>query len=439
MADQQRTISRPAEIAGVGLHTGQTVTLRFVPSEPHSGIRFVRTDLVGKPTIPADIAHLIDVAQSPRRTSVGIGDVMVQTIEHLMASLWGLEIDNLLIEINGDEIPGMDGSAMPFIQTLTACGLQDQPYARRTFAVREPLWTEHEGTSLTILPSNEFRVSYMLSYDHPLLRAQYTSFFSADGSFAREIAPARTFCLQQEAEGLRRQGLGKGATYDNTLVLGADGVIKNRLRFEDECARHKILDLIGDLYLLGVCLRGHIIAIKSGHPLNLRFIQRLHAYRQRQFDTAIRAGEIFPGATQLDIAAIQRILPHRFPFLMVDRIIELEEDRRAVGIKNVTINDYFFPGHFPDRPVMPGVMIIEALAQVGGVLLLNKPENAGKYAYFTSMDRVKFRRAVVPGDQLVLEVELTKMRSRTGQVETTAYVDGKVVAEGQLMFTLVDA
>jgi len=437
--DQQRTISRSAEITGVGLHTGQTVTLRFHPGEPNSGIRFVRVDLPTKPLIPAHVTSLIDLARSPRRTSVGVGNISVQTIEHLMASLWGLGIDNILVEINGDEVPGMDGSAVPFIQTLTACGVVDQPQPKRIVAIREPLWVDQDGSSLTVLPSDEFRVSYMLSYDHPLLRAQYTSFLPADGVFAREIAPARTFCLQQEAEGLRQQGLGKGATYDNTLVLGANGVIQNRLRFDDECARHKVLDLIGDLYLLGFRLRGHIIAVKSGHPLNLRFIQRIHNYRERQLDTAIRAGEICPGATQLDIAAIQRILPHRFPFLMVDRIIELEEDKRAVGIKNVTVNDYFFPGHFPDRPVMPGVMIIEALAQVGGVLLLNKPENAHKYAYFMSMDRVKFRRAVVPGDQLILEVKLTKMRSKTGQVDCMAYVDGKIVAEGRLMFSIVDA
>ena len=292
---------------------------------------------------------------------------------------------------------------------------------------------------LAVFPDRGLSVSYTLSYQHPALKAQFAQ-FSANGSpsFQQGIAPARTFCLYEEAEMLRAKGLGKGATYDNTLVIGPNGVMQNTLRFDDECVRHKILDLLGDLYLLGGHLRGRVIAIRSGHHLNARLLHKLDQAMEQWRLGALQSGtsEVMVGPT-LDITQIQKILPHRYPFLLVDRIVELT-GTKAIGIKCVTINDYFFQGHFPNKPIMPGVLIVEAMAQVGGIVLLNKPEHKGKLAYFMSVDKVKFRRPVVPGDQLVIDVELGKLRSRTGQMTGTVTVDGKPVCEGELMFALAD-
>ncbi|MBN1586293.1 MAG: bifunctional UDP-3-O-[3-hydroxymyristoyl] N-acetylglucosamine deacetylase/3-hydroxyacyl-ACP dehydratase [Candidatus Omnitrophica bacterium] len=436
----QQTINKPVSIKGVGLHTGQEVTLTLKPAPPRTGVQFVRTDLPNRPVIPALVENLVDLSQSPRRTSVGINGVEIHTIEHLMASLWGLNIHNVFVEINAEELPGMDGSAVPFVQALRDAGINPQTAPATTFYAREPIWVEDSARRcfLAVLPSSELRVSYMLSYDHPLLHAQYASFGLSNGVFESDIAPSRTFCLQREADELRKLGLGKGATYENTLVLGNDGVIDNNLRFENEFARHKVLDLLGDLSLLGFNLVGHIVAIRSGHPLNIQFIQKVASAHKRSRDAALYPGKAQPGATAMDINVIKRILPHRYPFLLVDRITEIDPLKRAVGIKNVTINDNFFAGHFPGRPVMPGVMIIEALAQVAGVLLLNSAENSKKFAYFASVSKGKFRRTVVPGDQLFLEVDVLKIRPRTGLVYGKALVDGKVVAEAELMFSLVD-
>lgn len=435
--DLQRTIKKEVQLEGVGLHSGDKVKLRLVPAESNSGINFIRTDLPDSPAIKATVSNVIESSRRLRRTSLACGNAEVHTVEHLMATLCGLMIDNLRIEMNGPEVPGLDGSAQPFVELIQKAEIQEQEATRKYLQAKEPIWLEENDTVLAMLPDSLLKISYMLSYEHPLLKSQYLSIVVTPESFERELAPARTFCLEQEADELRRQGLGKGATFDNTLVVGKDGVIKNKLRFEDEFARHKIADLIGDLYLLGFPIKGHIIAIKSGHPLNIRLIQKIQQQQER-----LRAGAIEskgPGivGTPLDINDIEKILPHRYPFLMIDKIIELEEDRRAVGVKNVTTNEFYFRGHFPGRPIMPGVLIMESLAQVAGVMMLNKRENLGKYAYFMSMDKVKFRKAVVPGDQLILETEVVKLRSKTVQVKAAATVDGKVVAEGELMFALV--
>lgn len=435
---RQRTIRRDAALEGVGLHTGQTVRVRFHPADADAGIRFVRTDLEGRPEIAATPAMILDPARRPRRTSVGVGAAEVHTIEHLMATCFGLGVTNLLVEINGEEVPGLDGSAFPFLEALKTAGLVEQEAVRQPLVVKEPVWAEEGAASLFVLPSEEFRLSYTMSYPHPALNAQFFSRPNPQETFEQELAPSRTFCMVDEVEALRRQGMGKGATYENTVVVGPQGVINNRLRFPDEFVRHKALDLLGDLYILGRPIQGHVIAVRSGHSLNLKLVQRLRQVLDRGYEGGIPAVHAEPGATHLDNALIQRILPHRYPFLMVDRIIHLEEDVRAVGIKSVTINEPFFTGHFPGRPVMPGVMILEALAQVAGILMLNKRENLGKYAYFVAIDGVKFRRTVLPGDQLVLEAEVLKLRSRTGQMRTRALVDGKVVTEAEMMFALVD-
>ena len=435
---RQRTIRRDAALEGAGLHTGQTVRVRFRPADVDAGIRFVRTDLDGRPEIPATPAAILDPVRRPRRTSIGVGQAEVHTIEHLMATCFGLGVTNLLVEITGEEVPGLDGSAFPFLETLKYAGVVEQDAVRQPMVVKDPVWAEEGSASLFVLPSEEFRLSYTMSYPHPALNAQFFSRQNPQQTFEQELAPSRTFCMADEVEALRRQGMGKGATYENTVVLGPQGIINNRLRFPDEFVRHKALDLLGDLYLLGRPIQGHVIAVRSGHSLNLKLVQRLRQVMDRGYEGGIPATHVEPGATHLDNMLIQRILPHRYPFLMVDRIIHLEEDVRAVGIKSVTINEPFFAGHFPGRPVMPGVMILEALAQVAGILMLNKRENLGKYAYFVAIDGVKFRRTVLPGDQLVLEAEVLKLRSKTGQMRTRALVDGKVAAEAEMMFALVE-
>jgi len=435
---RQRTIRRDAAIEGVGLHTGQLVRVRFRPADPNAGIRFIRTDVDGRLEIPVSPATLLDLARRPRRTSVGTGSVEVHTIEHLMATCYGLGVTNLLVEINGEEVPGLDGSAFPFLETLKYAGVVEQEAPWQPLVVKEPVWVGESNATLLVLPDERFKVSYTMSYNHPSLNVQFFSRDNPEEVFERELAPSRTFCLAEEVEELRRRGMGKGATYENTVVVGSHGVINNRLRFSDEFVRHKVLDLLGDLYILGRPIQGHVIAVRSGHSLNLRLIQRLRQQLDRSYDGGIPAAHVEPGASQLDTVAIQRILPHRYPFLMIDRILHLEEDRRAVGMKSVTVNEPFFTGHFPGRPVMPGVMILEALAQVAGILMLNKRANLGKFAYFVAIDHVKFRRTVLPGDQLVLEAEVIKLRSKTGQMRTRALVEDKVVAEAEMMFALVE-
>ena len=436
---EQKTIKKPIELSGVGLHTGAKVKLKFKPAPANTGINFIRVDVKDSPMIKADIFSVLDQDKSPRRTSVGTDSVEIHTIEHLMAALWALGIDNIITEIDKSELPGLDGSAMGFMEVLKTAGIEKQAVPKKVYQVKSPIWVEQDGAMIMVLPDNQFRISYTLNYEHPLLKSQYLSLVLDEGMFEKEIGSSRTFCLEMEADDLRKKGLGKGANYENTIVLGKKGVIDNDLRFEDEFTRHKILDLLGDLYLLGYGIKGHIIAVRSGHPLNIRLVDKISIQREKIQAGSIKAVYIETGGGVLDASDIQKILPHRYPFLLVDKIIELVPDKRAVGIKNVTMNEEFFTGHFPGRPVMPGVLIIEALAQVAGVLMLNKRENVGKLAYFMSLDRAKFRKAVVPGDQLRLEVEIIKLKSKIGQVHTKALVNGQVVSEADLMFALVDA
>jgi len=436
--DKQKTIAKELSLKGIGLHTANKVNITFKPAEIDSGINFIRTDLPNRPVIKATVDYLLPPSRSPRRTSIGKDSIEIHTIEHLMAALSGLGVDNIYIEIDNDEAPGLDGSSLNFLEVLTKAGIKEQEKDRRYYSIKEPIYVEEDGSSIVALPSSEFKICYTLSYSHYLLKAQFMEVNINPDVFKMEIASARTFCLEDEANELQRQGLGKGANYNNTLVVGKDGVVKNKLRFDDEFIRHKILDLMGDLYLLGQFLHGRIIAVRSGHSLNLKLARKIYQQRQRYASGGIGINYRPQEGEELDIQAIMNILPHREPFLFVDKIISLERGKRAVGVKNVTINDYFFRGHFPGRPVMPGVLIIEAMAQVGGVMMLSPEENRGKLAYFMAADNIKFRKTVVPGDQLLLQVEAGKIKSKTGQVYAKALVDGKVVAEADLMFALVE-
>lgn len=436
MEPLQRTIKNQAKIQGVGLHTGNRVNLTFKPAEPNSGIRFVRVDLNNKPAIKADCGNLFESERSMRRTSLACDGAEVQTIEHLMAALSGLQIDNLEIDIDNNEVPGMDGSGKEFVEVLKKAEIVEQDTVRKFFAIKEPIWVEDERARAVALPASDYSVCYTLNYDHPYLKSQYMELGVTAESFEKELAAARTFCLKEEAEDLQGKGIGMGANYQNTLVVAEKEVIKNTLRFNDEFVRHKILDLIGDMSVLGIPIKGRIMAIRSGHALNLKLVKKIYQQKLKYESAAIAFGSVPRGANEIDASMIMKILPHRYPFLLVDRIISMEEGKRAVGLKNVTINEDFFNGHFPGKPVMPGVLIIEAMAQVGGVMMLSPEENRGKLAYFMAANEVKFRKTVLPGDQLIIEVEAGKIKARTGQVFAKALVDGKVVSEAELMFAL---
>lgn len=437
--ERQRTIEREVSISGVGLHTANKVNLTFKPAPENTGIIFIRTDLSAHPTIKAGVESLLSLSSSWRRTSIGDDTVEIHTIEHLMAALMGLGIDNIRIEMDNNEVPGLDGSSLIFLEALNKAGMKEQHKERRYLRLREFVSVSENSACIVLLPSDEFKISYTLSYSHPLLKAQFVQIELNPESFQKELAAARTFCLEEEARDLQQQGLGKGANYENTLVVGKDGVIKNKTRYPDEFSRHKILDLLGDLCLLGQPLKGHIIALKSGHSLNLKLLKKIDEQRKRYYLGGIGTDYQPQKEKELDREEIMQILPHRPPFLFIDKIVSLEKGKHAVGIKNLSNEDYFFKGHFPGRPVMPGVLILEAMAQVGGVMMLSPQENRGKLAFFMAINNVKFRKTVVPGDALVLEVEAIKVKSKIGQVRGQAKVSGKIVAEADLMFALVES
>ncbi len=435
----QKTIERPFSIEGIGLHTGEKVSISVHPAPANTGIIFIRKDIPESPAIRADINFLLDVEKFPRRSSISNGNVHIHTIEHLMSAIYGLALDNLIIEIKGGECPGLDGSTLVFVEKFMNSGIVEQNESKKFYRLKEPIYISENSSHIVALPSENLRISYTLDYQNSLIKSQYASFEVTPDSYAKEIAPARTFCLEEEVERLKSIGLGKGSDFNNTVVIGENGVIKNKFRFPNEPVRHKICDLIGDFALLGMPLKAHIIGIKSGHALNTKLVKSLRNLLQKEKVSAVYSDtSIEKRKPVLEVDDIEKVIPHRFPFLLVDRIIELEEDKRVIGIKNVSSNEWFFQGHFPGRPVMPGVLIVEAIAQVAGVLMLSKKENHGKLAFFMSIEQAKFRRAVRPGDQLVLKVEVSRLKSRVGQIQGKAYVDDKIACEATLMFALVD-
>jgi UDP-3-O-[3-hydroxymyristoyl] N-acetylglucosamine deacetylase / 3-hydroxyacyl-[acyl-carrier-protein] dehydratase len=433
MPRPQRTIKEPVEFSGRGLFTGAAVHARLIPAPPNSGVVFTRTDLPGSPPIPAVGGGTLSTY---RRTTLSRNGAEVGMVEHLFAALHGLGIDNLKIEIDGPEMLGGDGSSAFYIEPIRRKGIVEQEEPKRTFVVKEPIAVTRGDASIVALPHPQgLSLGYTIDYNGAFVNTQTMILDIDDRAFAEELAPARSFLLSTEVEEFKKRGLGHGASPENTLILNPDKTTSIPLRFPDECVRHKILDLLGDLYLAGTALQARIVAVKSGHALNVRLVERLQA--------AMRDEEVkgyFRRDSALDIREIQKIIPHRYPFLLVDRILEIDDaEGRAVGIKNVTFNEEFFQGHWPGYPVMPGVLQVEAMAQLAGVLLLRKLENTGKATMLLSMDGVKIRRPVVPGDQMRLEAAAVRLGQRTAQVNTRAFVGGRLVAEAQLRFMLVDA
>jgi UDP-3-O-[3-hydroxymyristoyl] N-acetylglucosamine deacetylase / 3-hydroxyacyl-[acyl-carrier-protein] dehydratase len=431
---RQRTISLEAEIEGHGLFTGQTTHLRLKPAPPNTGLVFTRVDLGPSATVPATIQS---VAKRFQRTTLANGDVAVETAEHLLAALGGLGIDNLVAELNGPELPAGDGSAADYVRLIRQAGIIEQDSERSVLRIIEPVTVQEGDAIITALPGpeDELALTYDLDYGpQATIPPQVFHLKLTPDTFVSELAATRTFILESEVADLRQRGYGSQAGYQDLLVIGPEGPINNTLRFPDEPARHKMLDLVGDLFLTNCDLRGRIVAMRSGHSLNHRLVRRL-------LEQASAMGTLRRGAIRqvMDINQIMAVIPHRYPFLLIDRVIELEEDVRAVGVKNVTINEHFFQGHYPGTPIMPGVLIVEAMAQLSGVLLLRKLRHENQVASLISMDKVKLRKAVHPGDQLRLEVEVVRSKARTAEVFGRAWIGDELAAEARIRFMLVAA
>ncbi|MCJ7544131.1 MAG: UDP-3-O-acyl-N-acetylglucosamine deacetylase [Phycisphaerae bacterium] len=431
---RQRTIKSPVTLTGRGLFSGLPCRLQFFPAPADSGVVFQRAGEDGPVAIPVSVSK---VAQRPHRTSLSNGTASVETVEHVLAAVKGMEIDNLLIEVSAEEIPSANGSALPFAEALRQAGIVEQDRLRQVHVIDQAISVSEGEALLAALPGPTDCLDILFDLDYPSVPSigrQVFSFRLGKDDFLTQLAPARTFALEQEARQLQEQGLCTHLTLKDILVMDASGPLENTLRFPDECVRHKVCDLIGDLALLGRPVCGRIVAYRSGHDLNHALVRKLAA----AFAAPGRAISTI-GEPVMDVRRIMRVLPHRYPFLMVDRIIQIDGDQRAVGVKNVSINEPFFQGHWPGQPVMPGVMIVEAMAQLSGVLLSRRLEHTGKIAVLLSLDRVKMRRLVRPGDQLILEAEAIRVHARTGHCRCRALVGDEVAAEADIKFMLVDA
>jgi len=415
-------VRQRASVSGRGLHTGAETEASFLPAPPGQGILFRRTDLSGAPVVAA---RLTEVEAVERRTAIGKGRAMIHTVEHLLAAVAAHEIDDLTVELTGPEPPIGDGSVQPYFEALAQAEPVDVDGEPVVLTVQAPFTVTEGDSSYVVAPAKEFRLTVTIEWPHPLIGRQSGSYTVTPQSFARELAPARTFGFASEVEGLKAKGLIKGASATSAIVLDDRALVNGgKLRWPDEFVRHKAADIVGDLALTGARIRAHIVATRPSHGGNVALARTLSRAAKRT------------GAPTMDIGRIMDVLPHRYPFLLVDRIIEVEGRQRIVGIKNVTINEPFFQGHFPGHPIMPGVLIIEAMAQVGGMLLMSHFEGqdvSDKVVYFMSLDNVKFRRPVVPGDQIRFELEMVQFRGKTCKMKGVGYVDGQVVAEAEMM------
>jgi UDP-3-O-[3-hydroxymyristoyl] N-acetylglucosamine deacetylase/3-hydroxyacyl-[acyl-carrier-protein] dehydratase len=432
----QQTLVKPAGFSGTSLHTGEKVSLKLQPAPVDHGIKFKRKDLQDEPTIDAKIDNLKTVE---RATTIGEGPVRVHTVEHVLAALSAMGVDNAVVEMDANEPPIGDGSAQPYVDLIKRAGVATQEAPRKIFHVREPMHLESKsGALLVLLPNDEFHISCTQAGPNHRF-TQYLSIEITPAVFEREIAPARTFVYYEEVEPLMEKNLIKGGSLENAVVLRGDAVLsKEPLRFADEFVRHKILDIIGDFALIGARIRGHVIAVKPGHAANAEMARALAREQGRR--EALAMPRALPrGEGGMDSEEIMQILPHRYPFLMVDRIIGFEGETKCMGMKSVTINEPFFAGHFPGHPVMPGVMQVEAMAQVASLLLFKLAKTTGRIGYFMSADDVKFRKPVMPGDTMFIHAELTKHRGeRLAKAKCHCVVNDAVVSEGELMFTFLD-
>lgn len=458
---KQTTIKKSVSVKGIGLHTGAKTTVTFQPAEANFGYKFKRIDLDGQPIIPADVSKVVS---TQRGTTIKVGEAQVSTIEHTLSALVGLGIHNVLIEIDGPEVPILDGSSLLIVEALEKAGIVELDEELVYFEVESPISFKDEvtGTELLALPSDSFEITTLIDFNSPVLGQQYAEMKGFD-TYKTEIAPCRTFVFLREIEALLDQGLIKGGDLDNAVVIAdkalgkkeltalakkldkpavkvdKEGILNTtNLRFKNEPARHKLLDVIGDLALIGKPIKGRIVATKPGHTANVEFakILKKHLVEQRK-----SKGRPKYDPTQEPILTaneVYELLPHRFPFQLVDKIIELS-DKVVVGIKNVSLNEPFFQGHFPGNPVMPGVLQMEALAQAGGVLALKLQEDPyGWDTYFLKLNNVKFKRMVVPGDTVILKCELTTpIRRGIVQMQGTAYVGNNIVSEAELTAQIV--
>lgn len=424
-APRQRTLAGEVTLDGTGVHSGESARLTIAPASVDTGLRFRRSDLDGSPEILADIDNVVG---TERGTVLGLGDAKVRTVEHVLASLYAAGIDNALLSVDGPEVPIRDGSFRDFTAAIDEAGAVEQDAEARVITLSGAVQAGGgDAPSYVATPADELRVAASIDFAHEAIGRQFASFTVDDTTFATEIAPARTFGLKSDADELRERGLALGASVENAIVLDDDGVMSGELRFGDEFVRHKIGDLIGDLALLGARLHGSVVAERPSHEGNV------------EFAGAIRRHAQLAGAPFADITQIMDFLPHRYPLLLVDRILDFIPGRKVVGMKNVTINEPFFQGHFPGHPIMPGVLIIEAMAQCGGMLLMDEVDDPkSKVVYFMTMDKVKFRRPVTPGDTLIFELEILSFKRQVGQIVGRGVVNGRTVAEAEFKARIVD-
>ena len=440
----QQTLKDSASFSGIGLHSGNRVSMTILPAPANSGVRFRRVDLDGQPEIEARVEN---VSETNRSTTLAKGNVKVHTVEHVLAALAGYGIDNAIVELDANEPPIADGSSREFCKIIQAAGIAVLPEKKEFFTPTEPIEVRLGETVMTLFPDEQFKIT-CTSADK---KGRFTQFYSTEvtpKTWEKDLAHARTFCFFEEIEYLIKNGLIKGGTLENAVVIRDDAVLTTEpLRYPEEFVRHKMLDIVGDLSLLGKPIRGHVIAVRPGHAGNAELVRKI----VEQINQPIRAQQTFapppakdapeplPAAEgAMGIEELMKFLPHRPPFLLVDRILKIEGNK-IVGVKNVTMNEPYFPGHFPGHPIMPGVLQLEAMAQVAGVLLLKIIKAANQVAYFMAADNVKWRRPVVPGDVLVIEVELTKARGKIGKAKSVCKVDGEIVSEAEVTFMLRDA